>query len=354
VERKKLVACRRDRSNLLQEAWLERLAFGPTPLEDRLIQLWLGVFPVNVSQSGKPEFLVDQIETIRRHLHGSYTDLLTAMVVDRALLTSLNGFRNTRGNPNENLGRELLELFSLGEGHYGEADVIAAARALTGYRVDKSGNVRLVPGLHDDGVKTVLGRSERFDTPGLVAWLCEQPSTARNITARLWLQLVGPLPGTARLSAIARAWQEQGLAIPWLVMTLLESEEAKTSMAQGAMVRDPIDLVIASLALLGSRHPDALSASRVHLARMGQGVFSPPSVKGWPVNQQWLNLRWLEARRRGLQALLADEEVWLSRNLPIELSPGLTPIPPISLSLPISAGRDALAQLFVDPVWQLK
>ncbi len=354
MDRDQRRSCRNARFNLLQETWIERLAFGPTPLQDRLIQLWLGIFPVNWRQTGQPEHLVSQIETIRRHLNGSYADLLSAMVVDRAVLHSLNGFRNRRGNPNENLGRELLELFSLGEGHYDEADVIAAARALTGYRVTKGGKVRLVPRFHDDGAKTILGRTERFDAPGLVAWLCEQPATPRHITARLWLQLVGPLPSQARLASIAGAWQQQNLAIPWLVLTLLQSDEASASIRQGAMVRDPIDLVIASLALLGSRHPDALAAARIHLGRMGQAAFEPPSVKGWPVNQEWLNLRWLEARRRGLLALLADEEVWLSRALPAQLGTGLTPIAPVALALPASAGRDSLAQLFIDPVWQLK
>jgi hypothetical protein len=86
---------------------------------------------------------------------------------------------------------------------------------------------------------------------------------------------------------------------------------------------------------------------------MGQAPFEPPSVKGWPVNEQWLNLRWLQARRRGLQQLLTDEEVWASAALPAELSAELTPIPPLGLRLPAAASRDNLAALWADPVWQL-
>jgi hypothetical protein len=86
---------------------------------------------------------------------------------------------------------------------------------------------------------------------------------------------------------------------------------------------------------------------------MGQPVLEPPSVKGWPVNEEWINLRWLQARRRGLAALLADEEVWASAALPLQLLPTLTPIPTLGLDLPAPADRSSLAQLFADPVWQL-
>jgi hypothetical protein len=105
--------------------------------------------------------------------------------------------------------------------------------------------------------------------------------------------------------------------------------------------------------LLGSRHPDALAISLDGLRSMGQAPFEPPSVKGWPHNAQWLNLRWLQARRRSLQALLADEEVWSSAQLPAQLSAGLTPIPTLALSLPAAASRANLSALFADPVWQL-
>lgn len=347
--------CEQEALRLLQKTWLERLAFGPTPLDDRLIQLWLGIFPVNWRQlGGRHALLVGQIEAIRAHLNGNYPELLAAMVADPALQISLDGLRSHRGRPNENLGRELLELFSLGEGNYSERDVSEAARALTGYRLQSDGTLTIDPRRHDDGPKTILGRTAAFDGPSLVGWLCEQPATARHLTARLWVRLVGPLPAPARIAAIARGWRQQNLVIPWLIEALLHTPEAAASIRAGAMLRDPLDLVLASLALIGSRHPEALAAARVHLARMGQPLFEPPSVKGWPVDGQWLSLRGLQARRRFHQALLANAEVWGSRSLPEELAPSLTPIQPLTLRLPAQPGRDTLARLFRDPVWQLK
>jgi uncharacterized protein (DUF1800 family) len=144
------------------------------------------------------------------------------------------------------------------------------------------------------------------------------------------------------------------LDLPWLYQQLLGSPEASRSIASGAMIRDPIDLMIASLNQLGSRHPDALRLAREHLARMQQAPFRPPNVKGWPVDTEWLTLRSLRARQRGLQVLLSDSEVWESRRLDSPLSPGWLPRPPLGLTLPAPPDQEHLAALWNDPVWQLK
>ena len=152
------------------------------------MQVWLGVFPVNWRQLPDVGLLERQMATIGRHLRGSYRELLTAMLLDPALQIPLNGPANHRRQPNENLARELLELFALGEGNYSEADVRETARALTGYRLTGEGQLTLDPRRHDAGAKTILGRTAAFDAVSLAAWLCEQPATARWIAGRLWRQ----------------------------------------------------------------------------------------------------------------------------------------------------------------------
>ena len=348
---RRVPGCRGREAHGFQQRWLERLAFGPTPADDQLVQLWLGIFPVSWRQLPDLDPLQRQVDTIRRHLTGTYADLLQAMVADPALQVSLNGLRSNRNQPNENFARELLELFSLGEGHYSEKDVMEAARALTGYRRESDGGLRIDPSRHDDGTKTILGRSARFDGPLLVAWLCEQPATSINIVRRLWPSLVGPLPVKGRIETIGRDWRQQQLSLPWLISTLRRSPEARA--ARGQRVDSPISLVTRSLALLGSRHPDAFAISRQQLTDMGQPPFDPPSVKGWPTNTEWINLRWFDGRRRGLQALVADEEVWAARKPPELLLPDLTPIPPLTLSLPTPPSRESFGLLFSDPVWNL-
>ncbi|MEB3334284.1 MAG: DUF1800 family protein [Cyanobacteriota bacterium] len=335
----------------LQSEWLDRLAFGPDQASARLVHVWTGIFPVSWRRLPHAWMLRTQLNTIEARLNGGFEQLLTAMVLDPALQVSLNGPSNQRARPNENLARELLELFSLGEGNYGEGDVKEAARALTGYQLDANGQLVLNPNRHDPGPKTILGRTAPFDGTSLAAWLASQPATARHITTRLWRALVGALPPASRIAAVAEGWRAQRLSLPWLYATLLNAPEAKA--ARGQRLEDPVLMMARSLALLGSRNRDALTIGRVQLARMGQPLLDPPSVKGWPVNEEWLNLRWLQGRRRGLALLLADEEVWADRQMPAQLGPSLTPIPPLELTLPAPADRNHLARLFADPVWQL-
>ena len=343
--------CKRREARALQAHWLEQLSFGERRKEDSLIQMWLGIFPVSWRQLKDVRMLGGQIQAIRASLQGTYTELLGVMVQDAALQISLNGLANHRGYLNENLARELLELFSLGEGNYSEQDVIEAARALSGYRMGQDGLLFIDPRRHDDSQKTILGRTDRFNGPMLVQWLCQQPSTAHTIVQRLWPRVVGSLPAPPRLKTLSRSWVSAGLSLPWLMRELRQSPEARAG--RGQRLEDPIGVVARSLALLGSRHPDAFAISQQALTRMGQEPFDPPSVKGWPVNDQWLNLRWLQARKRGLQALLADEEVWAARQLPPALTQSIVPIPLITMELPAKPTRENLGLLFADPVWQL-
>ncbi|MEB3208992.1 MAG: DUF1800 family protein [Synechococcus sp.] len=303
LSREQRGACRRQRAAALQHQWLASLAWGNGTIsaaEAALIQLWLGVFPVSWQQLPDAVLLEQQIATIRQHLGGSYTGLLMAMVRDPALQLSLNGPANHRGNPNENLAHKLLELFSLDEGNYSETDVRESARALTGYRLTADQQLVLDPRRHDPGPKTILGRTAAFDGDSLAAWLAEQPATARHISRRLWLQRVGLPPLPERLEALASGWRQQQLSIPWLLQAIDASPEALACREQGLRLADPLEVVARSLRLLSSRHTDALAISLRGLRAMGQAPFEPPSVKGWPHNSQWLNLRWLQARRRSL------------------------------------------------------
>jgi uncharacterized protein (DUF1800 family) len=343
--------CRARANRDLQHYWLDQLAFGPERKRDELVQMWLGIFPVAMHQVRSPGFLLEQVNTIRANMAGSYKDLLLAMVQNGAVQRSLNNTDNKKEQPNENMARELLELFSLGEGSYTERDVIETARALTGYRLTSENVLEYLPDLHDDKPQTILGRRKVFTAVSLVDWLCEQPQTAIHIIGRVWPTLVGPKAKKQRIKSIALKWREKDLSLPWLVETLRQSEEAIE--ATGRRVDSPVMMMSRSLALIGSRHPDALSIGCHNLKAMGQNLFNPPSVKGWPTNTDWINLRWFEARRRGLLALIGDEEVWASRELPEEIKPTVTAIQPLTISLPARSSRENVTKLLADPVWQL-
>ena len=346
-------SCKRKSAKALKAAWLQRLAWGPEQQRSWDVQLWLGVFPVHWRQLPDPSLLSGQIDAIGGALNGTYSDLLVAMVTNPALQISLDGPANHRRNPNENFARELLELFSVGEGNFSESDVSEAARALTGYRLNTKRELELVPRRHDMGQKTVLGKTDAFDAVSLAQWLAKQPTTAEFIARRVWRQLIGTIPASQRLQELARTWRIQGLSLPWLMSELRMSPEAQQSRSAGLKLSDPLEVITRSLRLIGSRHSDAVALSLRGLREMGQAPFEPPNVSGWPVNEQWMNLRWLKARRRTLLQLLRDEEVWDTRSLPSQLASSLTGIAPLTIVLPAEPNRNNLAQLFIDPVWQL-
>ena len=346
--------CRREQSRTLQKSWLKELAqAGPQAKQAWQTQLWLSIFPINWKQIGSPALLNQTIETIRLNTEGNYGNMLEAMLHDAALLISLNGPANHRKNPNENLARETLELFSLGEGNYSENDVRETARALTGYQLNSDQNVILNQRRHDQTPKKILGRKHNFEAKSLAYWLAEQPETSRFIAKRIWHTCIGTTPEHSQLESLSRSWRKNNLSLPWLMNRISNSQAALQSKESGLRLIDPIELIARTLQLLGTDHPDAIAISIKGLRAMGQAPFEPPSVKGWPINEEWLNLRWLQARRRTLQQLLADEEIWSSHHLPSELNADLTSIPPLTLSLPITTNRERVSDLFSDPAWQV-
>ena len=353
LPREQRFKCKRRSAQAVKESWLQQLTWGPDQQRCWEVQLWLGVFPVHWRQLPDPSLLKGQVAAISSALEGTYSDLLVAMVMNPAVQISLNGLKNHRRNPNENLARELLELFSVGEGHYSETDVSEAARALTGYRLDKNRTLKLVPRRHDHGLKSVLGKTEAFTAISLAQWLAQQSSTAEFIVRRVWRQLIGTIPPSKRIQDLALAWHLKGLSLSWLMSELRTSPEAMQSRSAGLKLSDPLELVTRSLCLIGSRHSDAIALSLRGLRAMGQAPFEPPNVSGWPVNEQWMNTRWLEVRRRTLLQLLRDEEVWENRSLPSQLDRSLTGMAPLTITLPAKSNRDNLAMLFLDPVWQL-
>ena len=353
LQRKERGLCRRDQVATLQRNWLQDLFWARSEAEMEALMVWLNLFPVNWRQLQDPFLLTVQVETLRQHLNSGFTQLLSAMALDRAVQISLNGPANQRGNPNENLGRELLELFSLGEGNYTEMDVKEAARALTGYRLTKQQQLIFDPDRHDSGSKTILGRSANFDLLSLVDWIGQQPATANHIARWVWRRRIGTTPTTQRLRTLADRWRQEKLSLPWLMREMTQSPEAESSRRQGMRIADPMEMLAKTVRLLGSHHPEAIEISLRGLRAMGQPPFEPPSVKGWPVNEEWLQLRWIQARRRTLQTLIGNEEIWDSRTMREELSPSLTRMQPLTLRLPAKATRENYALLFADPVWQL-
>ncbi|WP_326553433.1 DUF1800 domain-containing protein [Micromonospora sp. NBC_01813] len=271
----------------LSQWWLDRMAAARNQAVEKLAFFWQGHWATAVAKVKSPQLMLAQYHTIRAAR--DVRDLAQRMVRDPALVHWLDGQLNTREAPNENLARELFELFLLGIGHYTEADVKQAGRALTGWRIDLAGQVTVFhPPSHDAGNKTILGVTGAFTELGLVDMLLSQPACARFIASRLWFRYASstdPIPEPTRERMAA------GFPDPMAMLRAMFTDEAFAGTAD-SMVKQPIEWFVGGMRQLGVR-PAAIPTEMLPeilngLSGMGQRPFNPPSVGGWPAGGTWL------------------------------------------------------------------
>ncbi len=208
----------------LKAGWFYRFLFGPHPLHEKLALLWHDHFATANSKVDAAGLIRRQNETLRKHATGKFAVLLNAAVREPALLLYLDAQTNRKGHANENLARELMELFTLGVGNYTEADVKEAARALTGWSVDDGQFVEQSE-RHDAGEKTILGAKGQFDGTQLVSILLKQPAVAERIVKKLSRQFFGDNGVSADAAKqLADGLRERDLHIGWAVATFLKSK----------------------------------------------------------------------------------------------------------------------------------
>lgn len=272
----------------LRAWWVAEMLATDRPLVERLVLFWHGHFTSSFHKVRDAPALWRQNALFRRHALGNYATLLRAVARDPAMLTYLDGRESVAEAPNENFARELLELFTLGEGHYREADVRAAARAFTGWTVDpRSGRFVIRPERHDDGEKAFLGHSGRLDGDAVLARLLQHPRTAETVVEKLWREFVSPQPDGAAVRRLATAFRVDYEIAP-LLAALLLSPEFDEPAHRGVLIKGPIELVAGTVRLLGLPVPQAGGLVRM-MQELGQIPFDPPDVRGWPGGTTWIN-----------------------------------------------------------------
>ena len=219
------------------------------------------------------------------------------------MLIYLDVAQSRKGQPNENFAREVMELFTLGEGQYTEQDIKEAARAFTGWSLDReTGQYLFRPGLHDPGVKTVLGRSGRFDGDAVLDIILAQPQTSQYITARLWREFVSAEPDPREVKRIAQIFRGQDYDVKSALRALLLSDAFWAPDNRGTLVKSPVELVVGTVRQLEVT-PGAALPFAVVSSGMGQNLFAPPNVKGWPGGEAWINSNTLLARKQFLDRI---------------------------------------------------
>ena len=312
-----------DPQRRLQAYWTFRLAFDPDPLTEKVTLFWHNHFATSNQKVGNPSMMLQQNESLRTHALGHFGELLQSMLHDPAMLIWLDGLNTSAVAPNENLGRELLELFTLGIGNYDEHDVRAAARCLTGQRLNDSNEQGVEPKIvfdqsrFDKGKKTLLGQTGNFGQDELVRILLEQPACARFLCNKIYRAFVSDTvtPEPQVIEELAEFMRTNNYSVRSVLELVFCSEHFFSKQVLLSKVASPVEWnirIVRQLEIPPSQI--RLSAIDELCWRMGQQLFYPPNVAGWPGGEKWIE------GMRGVERILGAR-VWVWGDAELGLSP---------------------------------
>jgi uncharacterized protein (DUF1800 family) len=287
---------------------------------------WHNHFATSQQKVRLGQLMYRQNALLRRESLGNFAILLHEVAKDPAMLVYLDNAGNRKQAPNENFAREVMELFTLGEGHYAERDVKEAARGFTGWSLDReTGEFTNRRAWHDDGEKVVLGKSGRFDGDDVLDVLLARPETAQFVAAKLWREFVSPTPDVAEVARWGKTFRDERYEVKPLLRTILLSEAFWSPDARGALVKSPVDLVVGTLRTF-SIAPFDLRPAVFACAALGQNPFAPPNVKGWPGGDAWITSSTLLGRKQFLERIFRGADPTMTataeRVEPAKAAPG--------------------------------
>ena len=281
--------------------WAMRMTHTPRPLEEKMTLFWHGHFTTSDAKLDSPWMLLQQNQLFRTRGMGRFRDFLVAVSTQPAMLFWLDNALNVKDSPNENFARELMELFTMGIGHYTQQDVTEAARALTGWTFTGDHDVDFTfgfdPSIHDDGLKTFLGTAGYYRGEDICAIIAARPETAEFMTRKLARFFIGRDPRPALARRLVDAWVASDGEIRRIVREILLSDDFDESADRGEMIKSPSEFLIGAFRGLGARDEIAsgdLQATTGQIVwdmggALGQFLFVPPNVAGWPGGRAWIN-----------------------------------------------------------------
>jgi uncharacterized protein (DUF1800 family) len=275
--------------------WANRMLNSDRPLQEKMTLFWHGHFATSEEKVRDYRKLLQQNELFRAQGLGNFRTLLVAVAQDPAMLAFLDAGVNVKGAPNENFAREIMELFSMGVGHYNETDIREAARAFTGWNFADLKFV-VAPEKHDDGVKTVLGKTAAFDGVSAIDHILAQPIAAEFIAAKIYHYFVRDeiaAPLQTELGALLRASKYE--LAPFLE-TLLMSRDFYSADVIGTRIKSPVELVISTYKKMGLTEVPGVPDFNEITEALGQKLFFPPTVAGWAQGRAWITPGLLLAR----------------------------------------------------------
>lgn len=288
---------RRERAEIdeLKVWWLKQMLHSSRPLQEKMALFWHGHFATSARQVTQPEHNLGILNVFREYATASFRTMVFAVGKTPAMLTYLNNKQNRKGRPNENWARELMELFTIGIGAYTEQDIREAARAFTGY-TERNGEFQFVSSQHDFGAKTFLGRTGNLDGADIINIIFEQPETARFISRKLWEYFAYEEPDAELVEEMAAILRANNYELKPLLRAMFLSREFHGEKAMAGQVKSPAQYIVMLCHDLGIDEPPA-SLVTLAMTGLGQNLFYPPNVKGWPGNRAWIDTNTLMLRQ---------------------------------------------------------
>ena len=297
----------RDQMLELRYRWLQRMTNGPRPLQEKLTLFWHGHFATSVEKVRDAYLMWRQNELFRRLALDNWLRLLEEMATDPAMLVWLDQAQSRKDHPNENFAREVMELFTLGEGHYTEKDITEAARALTGWGYDRDAQKFIErPFQHDTGEKTFLGRTGNLNGGDVLEQIVAQPQAARFITGKLWNFFAGEMPSEELNTALAANFRTGNNCFKSFLKTMFLAEEFYSPRIIRNQVKSPVQWLVSSVRMLERELPPPI-VSLALIRNLGQELFAPPNVKGWDGGLAWITTNNLLARYNQADTLVQGD-----------------------------------------------
>jgi uncharacterized protein (DUF1800 family) len=355
----------------LRMYWIEDMIKTKNPFVEEMVIFWSNHFTTSLEKPNDPIIAFQKKSILDYHALGRYDWLLKSIMQDPAILIYLDNYKNTKSSPNENLARELLELYTLGEGNYSEIDVKEVSRALTGWGVIwKERAFKFRVDQHDSSEKNILGEKGNYNMPDILDLLLDKQSSGELIVRKLWMQFISPTPDENFIKEVATSFISQDYDIKKLMRIILLSEEFWDTRNRSTLVKSPIEMIIGLYRQFEVNN--APNKIIVDLTKdLGQSLFSPPNVKGWPIaSSDWINSETLLKRQNAINRLMrakesdpnmTDEEAvlneamqqWANSEAFHYQKDWLLAAPPVG-DVESDDPMETLKNILSDPVYQLK
>jgi uncharacterized protein (DUF1800 family) len=265
--------------------WIDRMVSSPAPLEEKMTLFWHGYFTSSIRDVKESRMMIRQNELLRKHALGSFRRLLHSVSRDPAMLRYLNNNQNRKDRPNENFAREVMELFTLGLGNYTEKDIKEAARAFTGWTV-RDAEFVVQRKQHDDGVKTVLGKTGNFDGGDILDILLAHEAAPRHVATRLLDHFVGPTIPKGMVERYAKLLRAHDWEMRPVLEALFKDPDFYRPEVVGNKILGPVEFLVGISRRMGEAPPGELLVSGSTI--LGQSLLDPPNVKGWEEGEAWI------------------------------------------------------------------